>query len=78
MKKARVSRKREDIDADYAVYQKIKSEYELLLQDIKILCSDEGSTAERIRQAIDFMKGGWSLSTINGKGQLLHALFLQA
>lgn len=70
--RSRVSLKREDSDADYAVYEKIKAEYEPLLETHKVLRSDVGSTEERIKEAIAFMHESEITPTID-KESLLHA-----
>jgi predicted kinase len=51
----RVGKKRPDSDADFAVYQKIKADYEPIAENYQVLRSDEGSTAERIAQALAYM-----------------------
>ena len=53
----RVGRKRPDSDADFAVYRKIKAEYEPIAQEHLVLNTDEGTTAAYIAAA---------LATING------------
>jgi predicted kinase len=51
----RVGKKRPDSDADFAVYQQIKADYEAIAEDHLVLRSDEGSSAERIAQALAYM-----------------------
>jgi aminoglycoside phosphotransferase family enzyme/predicted kinase len=64
---ARVSLKREDSDADYDVYLKIKAEYEPLLQAHRVLRSDEGSTEERINEAISYIHERAVISSIDNE-----------
>lgn len=52
----RVSKKRPDSDADFAVYQVIKAQYEPLAEDHLHLRSDEDSLEEMIRKAVDYMQ----------------------
>ncbi|MBZ0204750.1 MAG: ATP-binding protein [Flavobacteriales bacterium] len=52
----RVGKKRPDSDADFAVYRKIKAEYEPIDRPHKVLRSDEGSTAGRIGEALKYME----------------------
>ncbi|MBK7113777.1 MAG: hypothetical protein IPH60_15205 [Flavobacteriales bacterium] len=49
-------KKRPDSDADFAVYQKIEGDYEPNAENYQVLRSDEGSTAERIAQALAYMQ----------------------
>lgn len=51
----RVSKKRPDSDADLAVYQRIKAEYEPLAQEHLVLRSDVGSSEARIAQALAYI-----------------------
>ena len=52
----RLSKKRPDSDADLAVHNKIKAEYEELEMDHLVLQSDQLSLEEMITSALDFIK----------------------
>lgn len=51
----RVGKKRPDSDADFAVYQAIKAEYEPIDRPHKVLRTDAGSTAARIDEALAYI-----------------------
>ncbi len=51
----RVGKKRADSDADFAVYQRIKAEYEPLTEDHLVVHSDEGSMDDRIAEAVEYI-----------------------
>jgi len=51
----RVGKQRPDSDADFAVYQQIKAEYEPITEAHTVLRSDDGSTALRIEKVLEYI-----------------------
>jgi predicted kinase len=51
----RVGRKRPDSDADFAVYRKIKDEYEPIAREHLILNTDKGTTEAYIASALEYI-----------------------
>ncbi len=51
----RIAEKRPDSDADFKVYQKIKSEFETLEMNQKVLKSDQLSLKKMLEQALEFI-----------------------
>ena len=54
--KKRISKKRRYSEADYAVYQKIKSQFEPMQEEYMQLFSDQEETPDMIEKAIKFIK----------------------
>ena len=51
----RVQKKRPDSDADFAVYKKIKSQFEPLIREHLVLSSDKLSLERMIEQSLEFI-----------------------